>query len=87
MNFSLFFFQASSLFSDFQCLARIWSHPWALHLERLKQIERRKYQDDDSMDEFIDDESENTTSEEEDDKKPKWTADTSSDEGLHKYCS
>lgn len=32
------------------------------------------------MDEFIDDESENTTSEEEDDKKPKWTADTSSDE-------
>ena len=61
-------------------MARIWSHPWALHLERLKQIERRKYKDDDSLDEFIDDESENTTSEEEDDKKPKWSADTSSDE-------
>ena len=60
----------SSLFSDFQCLSRIWSHPWSLHLQRMRQIQRQRPQSDDSMDEFVNDESADELSEEcEDDKK------------------
>ena len=45
-----------SLFSDYQCLMRIWTHPWALKVDAIRKLERNKYGDD-SLDEFINDES------------------------------
>lgn len=69
----------NSLFSDFHCLSRIWSHPWSLHLERIRQYARNRFKDE--MDEFIDDEDDEETSESDgdNDKKP-WNEDTSSEE-------
>lgn len=71
--------KGSSLFSDFHCLSRIWSHPWALHLERLRRIARDRYKDD-SMDEFLDDEEEEESSASDTGKVKPWNVDTSSDE-------
>jgi len=70
----------NSLFSDFQCLARIWSHPWCLHIDRIKAAyrNRNKYDDDDFLDDD-DNTDENTSSESENERKP-WDADTSSDD-------
>ena len=45
-------FIGGSLFSDYQALMRIWTHPWALKLETARQIE--KFIDsDDSMADFV----------------------------------
>ncbi|XP_068719985.1 transcriptional regulator ATRX homolog [Montipora capricornis] len=40
-----------SLFSDYQALMRIWTHPWCLKLEALRRPE--KFIDSDSMDDFV----------------------------------
>ncbi|KAL3879997.1 hypothetical protein ACJMK2_032269 [Sinanodonta woodiana] len=41
------------LFTDYQFLMRIWTHPWVLKLDEIRQENRRTY---DSEDSFIDDE-------------------------------
>lgn len=70
--------KGSSLFADFMCLARIWTHPWALHIDRVRAAARNKYKSDD---EFIDDEDDEESSASGGEKKVKpWTVDTSSDE-------
>ncbi|XP_022801079.1 transcriptional regulator ATRX-like isoform X2 [Stylophora pistillata] len=40
-----------SLFSDYQCLMRIWTHPWCLKLDALRRPEQ--FLDTDSMDDFV----------------------------------
>lgn len=40
-----------SLFSDYQALMRIWTHPWCLKLEALRRPET--FADTDSMDDFV----------------------------------
>ena len=40
-----------SLFSDYQALMRIWTHPWCLKLDALRRPE--KFVDTDSMDDFV----------------------------------
>ena len=75
-----------SLFSDFQCLSKIWTHPWALHIERERQRLRDINKEDDSIEEFLDD-SDNSAEESEislveEKKKKPWSVDTSSDEDV-----
>lgn len=88
IHLSYFFFKFSkfcfvlgnSLFSDFHCLSRIWSHPWSLHLERLRQLARNQNKSDSD---FLDDDEDNdnaTSESDNDDKNKPWNADTSSDE-------
>lgn len=81
MYFLYLYRVGSSLFSDFHCLSRIWSHPWSLHLERIRQYARNRFKEDE--DEFIDDDDAEETSESEEDdgntKKP-WNEDTSSED-------
>ncbi|XP_057313875.1 transcriptional regulator ATRX-like isoform X2 [Hydractinia symbiolongicarpus] len=74
--------KGSSLFSDFQCLSRIWTHPWSLQIERQRQAYRNRFKEEDSMDEFIDDNNaeESESSNSDNDKEKPWTVDTSSDE-------
>ncbi|XP_048589245.1 transcriptional regulator ATRX isoform X2 [Nematostella vectensis] len=52
------------LFSDYQALMRIWTHPWCLKLEAIRRSMRMTYDDsDDSLDGFVvhtDEESEST---------------------------
>ncbi len=64
------------MFSDYQALMRIWTHPWSLKLETARQIENFIDSDDDSLKDFVveSDESEGESSEE-----MSWTSDTSSD--------
>ncbi|XP_078601570.1 uncharacterized protein LOC144876306 isoform X5 [Branchiostoma floridae x Branchiostoma japonicum] len=47
--------KTSSLFADYQSLMRVWTHPWVLRLNTIREENRVRYDDDDSMDEFIDD--------------------------------
>lgn len=49
--FFLCFYSGVSLFSDYQALMRIWTHPWCLKLEALRRPE--KFVDTDSMDDFV----------------------------------
>ena len=42
-----------TLFSDYQALMRIWTHPWALKIESARQIEKFIDSDDDSMADFV----------------------------------
>ena len=39
------------LFSDYQALMRIWTHPWSMKLEALRRPER--FNDTDSMEDFV----------------------------------
>ncbi|XP_066287037.1 transcriptional regulator ATRX homolog isoform X4 [Branchiostoma lanceolatum] len=55
--------KTSSLFADYQSLMRVWTHPWVLRLNTIREENRVRYDDDDSMDEFLDDESEGSESE------------------------
>ncbi|XP_078683394.1 uncharacterized protein LOC144917344 isoform X3 [Branchiostoma floridae x Branchiostoma belcheri] len=55
--------KTSSLFSDYQSLMRVWTHPWVLRLNTIREENRVRYDDDDSMDEFIDDDDESEASE------------------------
>ena len=61
------------MFSDYQALMRIWTHPWALKLESARQIERF-IDSDDSLKDFVvgTDEEESEASEE-----MSWTSDES----------
>lgn len=49
--FCVCFYSGVSLFSDYQALMRIWTHPWCLKLEALRRPE--KFVDTDSMDDFV----------------------------------
>ncbi|XP_047126565.1 transcriptional regulator ATRX isoform X2 [Hydra vulgaris] len=76
-----------SLFSDFQCLSKIWTHPWALHLERERQ-RLRDINKEDSIEEFLND-SESSSGELSDVIKKEnsipikpWSIDTSSEEDV-----
>lgn len=66
------------MFSDYQALMRIWTHPWCLKLESARQIE--KFIDtDDSMADFVvesGEEEESAVSSEE----MSWTSNSSEDE-------
>jgi len=65
-----------SLFSDYQALMRIWTHPWCLKLEAMRRPE--KFVDSDSMDDFVvhtDEEDEEEEEEEEE-----WHSSSSSEE-------
>ena len=70
------------MFSDYQALMRIWTHPWSLKLETARQIENFIDSDDDSLKDFVveSDESEGESSEE-----MSWTSDTSSDNEKGKF--
>ncbi|XP_015752926.1 PREDICTED: transcriptional regulator ATRX-like [Acropora digitifera] len=73
--FLLFSFGGVSLFSDYQALMRIWTHPWCLKLEAMRRPE--KFVDSDSMDDFVvhtDEEDEEEEEEEE------WHSSSSSEE-------
>lgn len=63
-----------SLFSDYQALMRIWTHPWCLKLEALRRPE--KFVDSDSMDDFV----VHTDEEEEEDEEEESLKSTSSEE-------
>ena len=78
--FCFFFPIGGSLFSDYQALMRIWTHPWSLKLETARKIENFIDSDDDSLKDFVvysDEEEESAVSSEE----MSWTSDTSSDTG------
>jgi transcriptional regulator ATRX len=48
------FLPGASLFSDYQALMRIWTHPWCLKLEAIRRSLRAPYDDsDDSLDGFV----------------------------------
>ncbi|GFS20517.1 alpha thalassemia/mental retardation syndrome X-linked homolog [Elysia marginata] len=47
--------KGARLFSDYQNLMKIWTHPWVLKLAEIRDEQKMKYDDEDS---FIDDESE-----------------------------
>ena len=66
-----------SLFSDYQALMRIWTHPWCLKLEAMRRPE--KFLDSDSMDDFVvhTDEEED---EEDDEEEEEWHSSSSSEE-------
>lgn len=51
-----------TLFSDYQALMRIWTHPWCLKLEALRRPER--FDDTDSMEDFVVNTDEETEEEE-----------------------
>ncbi|XP_033949364.1 transcriptional regulator ATRX isoform X2 [Pseudochaenichthys georgianus] len=51
----------TKLFSDFQMLSRIWTHPWCLQLDYISK-ENRGFFDEDSMEEFIASETEEESS-------------------------
>ncbi|XP_070553271.1 transcriptional regulator ATRX homolog [Ptychodera flava] len=52
----------TSLFSDYNSLMRIWTHPYILRLGTIREQNRTKYYDSDSMDDFIAGSDENSTS-------------------------
>ena len=79
---TLFFFLGGTLFSDYQALMRIWTHPWSLKLESARQIENF-IDSDDSLKDFVVESDEGTEASEE----MSWTsddADSESDKG--KFC-
>ncbi|XP_052283753.1 transcriptional regulator ATRX-like [Dreissena polymorpha] len=66
--------KGAQLFKDYQALMRIWTHPWVLKLDEIRQENKRQF--DDSKDSFIEDEdskaedsfiNDSTTSDEDDD--------------------
>lgn len=76
----------ASLFSDYQALMRIWTHPWCLKLEAIRRSLRAPYEDtDDSLDGFV-----VHSDEEEEESEPSLSSDQSlslsedSDEGKNK---
>lgn len=64
-----------SLFSDYQCLMRIWTHPWCLKLDALRRPEQ--FVDTDSMDDFV----VHTDEEEEEEEGSESVQSTTSEEG------
>lgn len=64
-----------SLFSDYQCLMRIWTHPWCLKLDALRRPEQ--FIDTDSMDDFV----VHTDEEEEEEEGSESVQSTTSEEG------
>ncbi|KAH3820866.1 hypothetical protein DPMN_122615, partial [Dreissena polymorpha] len=46
--------KGAQLFKDYQALMRIWTHPWVLKLDEIRQENKRQF--DDSKDSFIEDE-------------------------------
>lgn len=67
--------QGVSLFSDYQCLMRIWTHPWCLKLDALRRPEQ--FVDTDSMDDFV----VHTDEEEEEEEGSESVQSTTSEEG------
>ena len=69
------------MFADYQCLMKIWTHPWAVKLEAIRRLEREHLDD---MREFLNDsESESESSEDDGERhEDKWRS-SNSESGSH----
>ncbi|XP_065058762.1 transcriptional regulator ATRX homolog [Rhopilema esculentum] len=62
--------RGTGIFADYQCLMKIWTHPWAVKLEAIRRLEREALDD---IRNFLDDsESESESSAEEKAREPGW---------------
>ena len=78
----MFFYLGTGIFADYQCLMKIWTHPWAVKLEAIRRLEREALDD---IRNFLDDsESESESSDEEKVREPGWK---SSDSEPGPYCT
>ena len=59
------------IFQDFNNLMRIWTHPWILKLDEIRQENKRMYDSESSFLDDDDDESEMSLSSSDDEKKKK----------------
>ena len=69
------------MFADYQCLMKIWTHPWAVKLEAIRRLERENLE---NIRDFLNDCDSEPSSSEEDNglRQDKWRS-SISDSGTH----